>query len=478
MTADLTARGPQRRGLIGATAGNRVHAIAIATAVVWGLGFAIVPLYVAGLTVAGMALAAFWIAPAWCIAGVLAVRASLDTSGVYFTVGGTNAAGFVALFVTVCGGAALLRKPSVSATTAYSLRKLALLTLALTIATVAVLQSPFPSEAVSEATRYASLGVLYAHVRRIALAGRDRRYVWRPIALSAVIPLAVAALQIAGGNLVSKQGFDAVPATFTHPNGFACYLFVVATMMLAYPRRPGRTAWGYQTILPIALLGTLIVTYTRSVWGVALLALAAMTATSRKTLAVGLSLGVVVLAVFEPGMFEPLVSRFADLSANSSDYSGNSLAWRETLWGAMWPAAMAAPIFGHGFSSFPQAALAVMGPHFGYSGSGSTAGIYAHNEYLNVAYQLGAAGLLIAFATFASQLSRIRSGLSGCRPLTVAVISVVLGLAVVAYTDNVLAYTGSMTYAAALVGLWAGTVDRSTERQPRIADAKAHLDRV
>jgi hypothetical protein len=445
----------------------RSHEAVIAIAVTGGLAFAVAPMYVAALTFAAVALAAFWVAPAWCIALVLAVRASLDTSGAYFSVGGTNAAGFVALFVAACGGVALLRRPSAAAGPRdRSLPKLGVLALAITVAVTGILHSPLPSEAVSEATRFASLAVLYLHVRRITLAGEERRYVWVPIALGTLVPLVVAAAQTASGNLVSKQGFDAVASTFTHPNGFACYLFVVATLLLAYPERPGRTAFVPQTILPTTLFAALIITYTRSVWGVALLGLVAVVATSRKSLALGLAAGVVVLVVLEPAIFEPLVGRFADLSATSSDYSGNSLAWRETLWSAMWPLTLTAPIFGHGLSSFPQDALAVMGPHFGYAGTGATAGIYAHNEYLNVAYQLGAAGLLVVFATLAAHAGRIGRGLVVCRQLTVAAISIVLGLLVVAYTDNVLAYTGAMTYVAAMLGLWAGTVDRALPRHP------------
>lgn len=115
----------------------------------------------------------------------------------------------------------------------------------------------------------------------------------------------------------------------------------------------------------------------------------------------------------------------------------NSFAWRKELWKSALPWIQERPWFGYGLASFKPTTLQFFKNAVG-SGSG------AHNTYLEIAFEMGLAGLLPFLLLFKeyvfrffSAMKKLKGGLSKRYAIMVAF---VLSYMIICTSDNLLHY--------------------------------------
>ena len=415
------------------------------------------PLVFVGALLVAAATAVFVAAPFFALAAIVLVRPSLDSSGEILTVAGANLAGITGVLIVVAGGlaAVLIRAwPRTSFTTVYA----SLVALAL----VSLLWSAQPDDGVRAWFGLAAPFVVFLIASSCV---RDRRRFERLVQFvlaSAALPLAVGFVQLATGDVVVKQGFASVQATFTHPNGYGMYLLVIVTLALVARLESRERATRIVTTAVLTLAAvSLCLTWARFAW-LAVLAVLLMLAILeyRRLVPLALVLGFVG-AVVAPAAVSALGDRFDDLRTS---YGTSSVEWRLENWGRMLPVGGDRAATGHGLGSYlllSNREFGIYDYQFQDPDSGRAAGdvdVYAHNDYVHFFVELGVLGALLWFlglATLATMLFRLRR-LPWLRPYALALTGIVLALIVVGVSENVNAHNGVLMLVFGLAGAMLG----------------------
>jgi O-antigen ligase len=244
-----------------------------------------------------------------------------------------------------------------------------------------------------------------------------------------------------GGARIDPEGFRRVRGIGAHENPFSFYLMImmfIAFARLVFRRRLrylifclGAAVWITLTLTRItflaAIAGLLVITL-----------LAALAQRQYRALAAGL---IVTLAVAVPGLpfilerslgFVPTAGELGTLITHPTAlYESINWQGRTNLWPIVWSGFMAAPIMGLGLGS----SGAVIAQHFP-----AEAAAVAHNEYLRLAADAGIIGvLLFAMAMVRWLITAVRATLRENRRVAeyaVAACAAIVGLAIVAITDN------------------------------------------
>lgn len=244
------------------------------------------------------------------------------------------------------------------------------------------------------------------------------------------------------------EGFR-VASTFGHPNEFAFYLTLIIAlafyMIKTLPKKNyfrNSVALGAYMLL---LFGMLILTKTRSAWFACILGFALYAVFFQpRYLLYMLVLG--VLALFVPGVAD----RLADLDHGNqvSGYSKlNSFAWRVYLWesGLKWMTP-AHYLFGYGFTSFKE-----FSPVF-FPLAGKI-NWNAHSLYVQIIFELGAAGVATYFWIYYHALTRLKTMLKLDKLAAFTLIIIVINYLISSASDNMIDYLAFNWYLWFSVGI-------------------------
>lgn len=275
------------------------------------------------------------------------------------------------------------------------------------------------------------------------------RFCVKLIVWSSVIPVAYGFYQVAtGGGVDYEDAGVRYASTFSHPNILAFYLVLAITLTFylikhVNPRRSlGSTLLlGLYLAAMIALLG---LTKTRSAWA----ALAALIAVyglffERRYLAY-LVVGAIA-AVFVPGIGDRIFE-VAGPQAISSLTPLNSLEWRESIWSSA--LAWMSPVryaLGYGLQAFPYHVITFFkeanNTHYG-----------AHNDYVQLFFELGVVGVVAYVALYATTLARLRPLFRIDRLAAFVTIALVVEYLLVSASDNLMQYLSFNWYVWFLLG--------------------------
>jgi O-antigen ligase len=184
--------------------------------------------------------------------------------------------------------------------------------------------------------------------------------------------------------------YTRIHGTFAHPSPFAMYLVLLLVMGLAlFPALTDAWRYAMASLLVVAGLA-LFATYTRSAWIAVVVGLVVMGLAQhrRRLVAVTVCVAAVLLLLLPSSR-----DRFDDLTETDkpSGAAGNSLAWRVDYWGDALDLAAINPLTGIGLKNVSVAL---------------DEGAQPHNDYVRVAVELGAIGLL-AFLGYLATLTYV-----------------------------------------------------------------------
>jgi O-antigen ligase len=315
------------------------------------------------------------------------------------------------------------------------------------LAALSVTFTPQVARGLRELSRLGAILVLLLVLQEFLATRSRQRLILGAVFVSAVVPITVAARQMAtGSHLFSAGGFDRVTGTFTHPNPLATYLTLIVILGVAVLPHVGR----WYRIGLVVLIGagawTLLLTYTRSGWIAVFIGLAVVGYYQRGILLPLLGIAVVVGALAVP----IVVERFADLSdtATASGQPVNSLEWRVQTWeNAL--GAVENPIVGMGLLS---------------SDSLTDANKLPHNDFVRMYVELGIVGFLVYlwFLGAAWRIAVISLGASSLdlnRGLAVGFAGVAAAFLVLSVVSNLMSQLVLLWYFAITASLaWSTTV--------------------
>jgi O-antigen ligase len=219
--------------------------------------------------------------------------------------------------------------------------------------------------------RLASAVVLYLVLERLYERTEQGRLVIGTCLASAVLPLAVGALQVATGYSGRLQ------ATFQNPNAYAFYLALIITVGVAVWRDVHR--WALQlglALLLVAAVAELLLTYSRGGWIAATVGLLVVATFRMRILIPAIALLIVLVPVVAPSVAERVALLDTDRTATGT--GGNSLLWRFDYW---------------------EESLSLVEPWtlnglgFGMVREHSESGLEPHNDFVRMYVETGLVGL-------------------------------------------------------------------------------------
>lgn len=363
------------------------------------------------------------------------IRASLD----YFneiSIIGVNPASIVAIFIiAVCFCEILLAR--VQITTGHNA-----VLIGYFIYFICILPSIIVSNSLStsleEILKYlCALSCIYLCV---IYTKRDTKFVFKLLnimLLSALIPLIVGTYQLImqDGMYDKDVGAQRVFSVFTHPNQYAIYLVVIATITFLFLFNVIPSSKRYKIfvgLILVAVLVNLLFTYSRTCWVWLSIIVAGIILFNIKKKSILLICIILFIASFF--VTDIIIERFVDVSSAGD---GGSLNIRNYIIEALMPYAMEEPLFGHGLGTFDF-----------WSGLIINNTIQAHNEYFKTLFEsgfIGLIGLVIFFAC--SLISAIKQGLRR----NYIVIFFLLGYFVTCYFTNTLSSLVGQIYLVSLL---------------------------
>lgn len=262
------------------------------------------------------------------------------------------------------------------------------------------IRSPDLPGAVKVMFAYVSFASVFYVALEYNLLSRSRSSLASILALSAIIPLAVALIQIA----ISGGDSERIAGSMPHPNIFAFYLTTLIPVL--YERLLAADTARYERALYGAIAGlaliVLLLTGTRSAWIGLYLFLVLYTLFTRPALTLALlvlplaALGLPevrdrLFDVVDAGSYTPDASHIQMMArgqvAGGSLSGLNSFAWRKLLWAATLGEVWKNPIVGHGLEAFPHDVVSFFSIAQGEKGA-------AHNIYVQMLYESGLVGLI------------------------------------------------------------------------------------
>ncbi|HAS6347419.1 TPA: hypothetical protein I7241_05510 [Vibrio vulnificus] len=279
------------------------------------------------------------------------------------------------------------------------------------------------------------------------------------VILSFAIPLVVGLLDIATNLTGIVGGVYRIKSTFSHPNIFAFYLTQVLFAVLAMRTiaiKDNRNIFGSN--LGLIIIGVvsvfIILTQTRSAWGVTLVLLAVHCAVNEKRLFMPMVLSCLLIAAFPP-----VTERILDALSSADTYYDpyaklNSFEWRVIVWESAMPWIYDNLWIGYGFNSFGYYFLDFVLLEEDNS-------FDAHNMYIQYLFDLGLIGLLsyfiLAIITIYYLLIGKRHHSSGTLVLVCFIAYSLCGI-----SDNISFYLSFNWYFWLVIGAYLSLVYRET----------------
>jgi putative inorganic carbon (hco3(-)) transporter len=387
---------------------------------------------------------------------ILLARASLDAAKIGG--GAIDATGALSVFFVVAAAVWLLAQRSDE--TAERSATAPLMPPLVAFVAVAALGLLFSHDPLASAIEWVRLGTLVAIVAvlgRILRSERMIRLCLLAVLASAVVPVAIGALQAShGSGSVNAEGLDRIRGTFAHSNPFASYLFLMITLAVAIFPHVGRR-WRY-VLVPYVLGcgGLLVLTYTRGAWVALLAALIVIGILQDRRIFVVLIAGLIALAVLVPS----IGVRLSDLSQEEkvTGAPGNSLVWRFGYWKQVL-ALQTDPLVGIGLKEVELTDPSNVPPH---------------NDLVRVYVETGLAGLAaylwLAVVLWMESWRTWRRAPTGLpRGLAVAALACLAGVMMLSLVANVITQLVILWYFFAIVALAMAASPRDPDRARAVA---------
>ncbi|MBA2127610.1 hypothetical protein DLM45_15465 [Hyphomicrobium methylovorum] len=284
-----------------------------------------------------------------------------------------------------------------------------------------------------------------------------RRFV-NVVIYSSFIPAIIALDQIPYGN-GTEDG--RIAATFTHPNILAFYTLVVMAAIAfrlvspLFKDTQAKRGWliVYGGIMGIVLLAT----QTRSAWASATIFLLAYAIfVNRRALLALFALP--VLVALSPSIQQRLLDAISPAEYIGTGVILNSYEWRQQLWRDAMSWIEQSPIVGHGgLGSFLK-----YSPEFFPL---ETNGVYAHNVYIQLAFETGVLGAVLFATIFLFIAWRFVRVFNIDRAASVIGAAFCIVYLALSYSDNMLYYLASNWYAFMFLGTLLVITARSPGRR-------------
>jgi O-antigen ligase len=259
------------------------------------------------------------------------------------------------------------------------------------------------------------------------------------IIYSSFIPIVFVANDLAFPEASTNRNGFRLFSTFSHPNIFAFYMVVIASLCLYILKsslfvRDLRFKQIATIVFFVSIL-CLLGTKTRSAW-VAMIVVVAVYAffSEKKYLLYLAAFGCIAMTI--PSVQDRVLDIFTggnDVEvALAQEGALNSYAWRKLVWSSSWGHIQASPFFGHGYAMFSYYFV----DFFPLESNGGT---QAHNAYVQVAFDMGFLGLLGYLLLLGQMFKKCCTALSSDKSNSV-VLGLFIAFCLVNYSDNMLFY--------------------------------------
>lgn len=226
--------------------------------------------------------------------------------------------------------------------------------------------------------------------------------------------------------------------SFSHPNIFAFYLVLIASLCFFVLKTKLFTFDGkffvHVKIILLASLVCLLATKTRSAW-IALVFVFTIYAVivERRYIVYLVILGLIAMLI--PSIQERVFDMLSGGSVDTLDEGEalNSYAWRKVVWGAAWSYIVDKPLLGHGYDSFSYYFL-------DFFPLESNTSFDAHNTFVQIAFDMGFLGVFAYFILFIGIFCRLCRLIKIDKAGATILIALLLSYVVVGYSDNMLFY--------------------------------------
>ena len=391
---------------------------------------------VAAAGMAWLAIARFTV----FVAAILVVRSSLDafklTEGVTAV---ADPAALVSLAFLAAGAIWYLAQPAASRPAPS--RLVAPLGVLVIVGALSTLAAANPGPGLVDTVKLLTVVVILLVLNELVRDDRDVRIILFAVFVSALVPIAVGAVQyLTGSGFFFAGGFARVRGTFNHPNPFAIYLttlLIMGAAIFRFVRQRFRLPLG---LLLVACGVMLVLTYTRSAWIATVAGLLVVGGLQGKKTIMIVGLVAVVVALFVPSV----AARFSDLDQTSTatGEAANSLVWRFGYWQQAIDLNRN-PLLGIGLSSVRLEGSEEKAPH---------------NDFIRVYVETGLLGLA-AYLWFLARTAGV--ALQGLRDteegpfhgLVVGFTGVFVAFCILSLVSNVITQLVIFWYVAALAAL-------------------------
>lgn len=312
-------------------------------------------------------------------------------------------------------------------------------------AAVSTLSSHVPVVSASGTASLAAGVLMFVVVEQLVRSGMlPTKALHVAVAASAVLVCGHVALQMGYDSAPVDEsiGLSRVTGPFVHASVLGKYTAIVAVLMVAravWTRSADRLLWG---VGAAATCGVTLLTYTRAAWLAAALGVLVLAyRRDRRWLPVIVVVAVVGIIV-TPSLKERVMDVW-DPGAPPPGAPESSLAWRVEYWQALLPLGWLNPTNGIGLDVVPTM---------------RSEGLLPHNVWVQTWVELGLLGLVALVAAVATTTITLRRagraslGRSGERRASYeAALAVAVGLGLVTISENLLAETTTLWYAAVVM---------------------------
>jgi O-antigen ligase len=270
---------------------------------------------------------------------------------------------------------------------------------------------------------------------------------------SLVVPIIVGYYQVvhsppAGNVAANGSDLSRIHATFVHPNAFGTYLVTLALLAVGlYPHVS--VAWRRTfMVLLVAMAPLIVFTYARGAWIGLCIGLFFLGFVQSPRLVVALLIGVIVVVVAVPsvssrlsdlnrGPNKPIGTRGASVTSTvTRKVEPDSLSWRISYWGRVFPLWTQNPVTGIGLEMVRETTPEHEPPH---------------NVFVQTTVEGGITGLVTLLALLVTIGLDLRRARRQARPgiefgMTVATVAMSIGLLIELLTENILAEVALLWY--------------------------------
>lgn len=308
----------------------------------------------------------------------------------------------------------------------------------LSVALVGVVLSPDRGTAIRLYLQIISTFSIFVGAFFVVSTQQDFRRCVRIVVAASVIPVVFGLYQfLTGQGTQSPDAGIRIQSTFSHPNILGCFLSLAIPMLLyllktAPAGKKPLIDLGL-TLYLFAMLAVLALTKTRSAWVACAIMFAAYGMLFERRYLVYLAVGGVAL-LFIPGIGDRIIEIADKRPAISSLTPLDSFQWRVSIWesGLGWMTPLHYPI-GYGLDSFPFYSTT-------FFRESNNIQWGAHNVFVEVFFELGAAGVLAFVWMYLSPLKYLRPLWSTDRLAAFFLTITLIEYLVAAASDNLLQY--------------------------------------